>query len=838
MKTQSGALASKPEGGGIVQEITRIKNTFTDFTIHSKRSTVMQYAQAVKRTLAGVAVVLFAMVVTTGAVFGQDLILNGNIVNGGTITVARNVQNNSGGAVAVSGTGSIRLRGTVGAITAHSIQGDGSVSFTNLYFRDNRPTTFAVNVTVLDDLRVGFSGNGYTAGGSGLDIGANTLTLGAAANNGASSYDGASTAALTFSAGTVAYASGNAQSVLNTAGGVTYGTLALSNGGAKNFTTGGTVAAATFTQAGGQLSVNESVDVTTSTTLADLGSISAGETFRLTAAATGGTITAMNNGSTGTLQNAGTGTLTVTTLSGNAGVIDQTGGTTGTVAFTNNITNTGTIRTSSTGTINFNGTGTQTNTGGTISATGAGFVEFAGDIATNPGTLSFNAASTTTYDGGAQAIASTGVTYGNLVAGGSAAKTAADDFTVASNLTLTQNIAMAASQVLTMTSTTAANVSGAGEVTGSVRRLHDFTTANNYRFNRANVYLSTATQAGTDVTLTMTPATNPTNQPTDSLVARQYGLSFATLGNVEAAQLYYDNAEDNAIFYDAKIGVRTYNGATWSKLFAVGYTRTSGTNLVTVSGLNNSLAGMTELGLFKIYYGTTANNNDLSVAGNWDENSFPDGTDDVIVNHTGVTTGARALSTGSLTVNAGMDLTVNTATFPLTAAYGSSIAGSLSLTNEDANVGPLSVTGAGTLSASSGRTLTGTTWTNNTSGTSTFAGNVSFTSLTNTAGTLNFNGSGSTISGAVSNDGVFSISGTLSLATGGVQTITSNGNITVNGATGILNVGTTGVASNLTMAGTSTLAINNATGELNVFGSLELGATTTLSNDGTITVGE
>ena len=803
--------------------------------------------------MARAAVFFLCAVLTTGIALSQDLILNGNVVNNGTISVNRDVVNNTAGAVSVTGTGAIRLIGTTAG--SHSIDGGTSISFTSLDVIGSRETTVDVNTSVVDALRVGFASNAYTAGGNGFDLGANTLTLG-----GTATYDAASTSALTLSGGTVNYTNATAQTILTRgAAGLStaYGTLQLS--GDADFTvpagTGGSVSSATVSHTGaGSVTVNENFNITTTGAFGTLADVASGKTvdFQSTTAAstitnlttlagtlrksgdqTLGITTVTATAGTGVIDNAGTNTLTIGTLTANDGTVQSTS--TGTVAFTNAAASAGTI-TTATGTLDFNNDIAST---GTLSVTGAGFANFAAAVSST--TLTFNSASTATYDGGAQTIATpSSGGYGNLVADGSAAKSGAAGFTVASDLTLNQNIAMAASQVLTLTSTSAANVLGTGEVTGSVRRNHDFTNGESYRFNRANVYLSTATTAGTDVTLTMTPATDPTNPVTDSLVARRYGLSFATLGNVAALQLYYDSSEDDAIFYDTKIGVRTYNGTAWSKLNFASYTRTSGGSLVTLSGLNNSLASVQELGMFKINFVSRVNDAILANAGDWDENAFPDATDDLEIAHTGVTTGARALEGLTLMVNTGSDLTVNTASFNMTIDGNTANAGSISLTNADANVGALSVTGSGSLSAGSGRTLSGTSWTNNTSGTSTFAGNVSFSSLTNTAGTLNFNGGASTISGAVSNAsaGAFSIGGTLSLATGGVTTVTSDGNITIAGATGVLNVGQTGVASGLSMTGTSTLTVDNAAGQLNVFGNLEFAAGISLSNVGTIVVGE
>jgi len=130
-----------------------------------------------------------------------------------------------------------------------------------------RPTTLNTPTLVPTQLRVGDGTTAYTAASPGFSISTQTLTIG-----GTSTYMATSTAALTFSGGTVLFNSAAAQSILNNAAGVTYGTLSLTAAGTKNLTTGGTVTAATLTQAGGsgQLSVTENMNVTGTASIADL----------------------------------------------------------------------------------------------------------------------------------------------------------------------------------------------------------------------------------------------------------------------------------------------------------------------------------------------------------------------------------------------------------------------------------------------------------------------------------------------------------------------------------------------------------------------------------------
>lgn len=834
-------ISTEPGDGGYarktVQSTINIINTFL------KRSAVMQATKTVSRILAGV--VLCATVLMTEIGFSQDLVLNGNITNNGRINVARDVINNTTGTVTVSGTGYVVLQGTVGAITAHQIRsssGSYAIVFNNLRLRQNRPTTLLVPVTVSNDLGIGFTGANsgpYTAASPGFSIGTQTLTIGNTA-----SYLNTSSADLTFAGGTVDYTNGSSQTILTRGSAgqpTTYGTLALTGNAAFTIPAGGTVNAATVNHTGsGAVTVNETMNVTTSGSFGTIADVASGKTLQFSSTTAVSSITSLTTlsgtiqksgdqslsigtvtttATSGVIENTGTGTLTIATLSGNAGTIRSTS--TGTVAFTNAATSSGTISTA-TGTLDFNNDITST---GTVSVTGAGNVFFGGAVSST--TLTFDAASTATYDGAAQSIAvpSSGG-YGNLVLDGSANKSGPSGFTVAGNLTLNRSLAMASGQVLTMTSTTGTNVSGTGEVTGSVRRNHTFTASLPYSFNRANVTMTFASTAAGDMTLTMTPATAPSTLATAKYVERRYDFSATSVpGNLTAMQLYYDEtSEDNAnVTNTTRLGIRTRDGATWAKLFTTGYTRDANTaGLVTLTNLNYpaaTLAAVDEFGLYQVTL-ISAATGDWAATATWDEGVTPTNDDDVEV-ATPVTVAADVAGTdrpASVLVKTGGSLDLST--------------GSLAI------LGTLDVTNDGSITSSNGRTLSGTSWTNNTSGTSTLNGDVSFTSLTNTAGTLTFNGGASSITGAVSNAaaGVINVGGTLSIATGSASTVTSAGNISVTGS-GTLNVGQSGTLSSLSMTGTSTLSVDT-NANLNVFGNLELGSGVTLTNSGTITVGE
>jgi len=843
MKTQNHSSAEARSAqadatpGGAAGGTKNHHSPFNQLTVFTKRSKVMKSTNNAIRSVMRGAAALFLLIAMTVFVSAQDLILNAaSTTNNGTINVNRNVQNNApGGVAAVVGNGQVQFVGTTAG--SHSVQGGTSVSFVRLDLRGSRITTLNVATAVTTRLGIGHLA-AYTAGGAGFTIGTQTLTIG-----GASEYINASSAALTFNGvGSKVVYSGGAQDVLTKGGGVTYTTLEFSGSGAKTFLATGKVTTATLTQTAGQLVLNDDVDVTGTATITDLGSIANLKTLDVTAAATAASVTSLTNGGPGTFKVSANIDVTIGTLgAGNTGKVDNAG--TGTMSFTNNITNGGTI-TTATGKLDLNGGGAQTNNG-TISVTGAGQLLINGDIATTPGTLTLASNSITRYDGAAQDLA-TGVTYGDLRAEGTDVKSAGADLTVAGNLVLDQNILQTAGALI-MTSTTATNVTGLAEVRGAVQRTHNFAAATNYRFNRADIYLATAVMAATNLTMNMSVSTDPSGTlPSTKYVQRKYAIAPTVAGNLTAMQLHYEAGELQGSPTEAKLGVRGYTGAAWTKINNPLQVRTSGSNVVTYSNLNNAIQGTyTELGIFGVNFVSLADNSNISDQGGWDENAMPDATDDVIINHDGVHTDNVNVSVGTLTINATHDLSTTGAggLGTLTVAATSTINGTLTVSNFNASTAATTIGAGGKIDVTGAtKTLTATTLTNNSSVASTFTGNASLATLVNNGtGALNFSGSGSTISTSVTNaaNALISVGGTLNILTGGVQTLTSSGNITVTGASGVLNVGVpTTVASNLTMANGSTLTVDDPLGVVNVYGNLELGATAVLTNSGTINVGE
>jgi hypothetical protein len=427
--------------------------------VHRRNKAVTH--KKVSRLSGEVLSILLAFIVASSISLAQtytNWTLNGDVVNNGTIRVNRNIINNTTGQVTVSGTGVVVLQGN-GAVQSHSIQCTNlsntyPISIIRLDLIGTRPTTLNTPTLVPTQLRIGDGTTAYTAASPGFSVSTQTLTIG-----GTSTYMATSTAALTFSGGTVVFNGTSAQSILNNAAGVTYGTLSLTGAGTKNLTAGGTVTAATLTQAGGsgQLSVTENVDVTGTGTIADLGAISAAKKLRLTATATSASVTSMNNSSTGTLENASNSTVTIATLSGNAGMINQSGAT-GTISFTNAAASNGTIANSSTGTITFanNLTGT-----GTISQTTNGTINVGSSFTQNTYTLT---GGSVVYNGtAAQSVI--GITYNNLTistTGGNANASAA--------ITLTGNLTINSSSTLDMAGySTSSFPGGSNNNAGTIR---------------------------------------------------------------------------------------------------------------------------------------------------------------------------------------------------------------------------------------------------------------------------------------------------------------------------------------------------------------------------------
>jgi hypothetical protein len=800
-----------------IQEENKIRNnTLLTFL---PRSIVMKATTAFR--LLGT---IIALVLITGIAVSQDLKLNGNITNDGTIKVGRDVINQATAAVAVSGTGVVQLKGSgAGSHSIKSASGSYAISFSNLDLIDSRPTTCEVDVTATNNLRIGDGSTAYTAAGNGFDIGAQTMTLG-----NLSSYMATSTAALTFSGGAVVYDGAAAQTVLSKTGGVVYGNLTTS-GADKTAGDDITVnSGSTFTNS---VNVDFGAHAFTGTgvTFANTGTLISGGSVTLgTGTSVNGTFRYNQTGASQTVASAtytnldlaGTSTKTIGDVSiadvyaVAGGARSYTAGTTVTFSKAGDQTIPGE---SGYKNITLSGSGVKTLSGGTTIAgaldasvaavnvtvdagttTLGSSSNFGGNL-TVTGTLDGTASgSTTTFSGAGQSISGAGSITGfyNLTLSGTAAKSSGLDLVVSNTFTPSSGIDMG-THTLDITNNAAGAVGAFGsnaEVKGAMKRA--VTTTGTYTFNNDATTVAFATAAPTDLTLTVQPATNPTGYDAATHVNRNVAVAYtgAWAAGIATLKLGYADAEkptadeDKLKFFEGsasnanKIATgnapsRVAAGAgSFGTIELVGIRPTGASGGIAAAQVSSG----SEIVMSNIAtaFVTVADGQNFSSGATWDEGVAPALADDAQISHTGIIVDAAA-QVNSLAVDATKSVTVS---------GGNLTAGS--------------VTNDGSITVSLGRALN--------------------------------------VSGAFSNSstGSLMVTGTANLLTGSVLTLASDGNITVDGANGILNIGLSGTASNLTMAGTSTLTLNSATSRLNVFGSLEMGTNSTLVNSGIITIGE
>ncbi len=309
---------------------------------------------ALSRLVGRIYSLLFVLFVAADVSLAQNWTHTGTVTNNGAVTINGNIVNSGTGTLTVNGTGTLTFIGTTAG--SHSIQCSNltnkyPVVLNNaLYMTGSRVTTLNTPTTVNSGLGIG-NGTAYTATGNGFSIGTQTLTVG-----GASSYMATSTAALTFSGGTVNYtAASGSQTVLVGNTTTTYGVLGLT--GNANMTIpnvpAGSVSIATLTHSGtGTLTVNDSTTITTSASIGTLATVASGKLLRISGTASSSIATVSANAGTiqnyvnqplgittvttnaGTIDNNNSGTLTIATLSGNAGTVSQSGAS-GTISFTN-----------------------------------------------------------------------------------------------------------------------------------------------------------------------------------------------------------------------------------------------------------------------------------------------------------------------------------------------------------------------------------------------------------------------------------------------------------------------------------------------------------------------
>jgi hypothetical protein len=493
----------------------------------------------------------------------------------------------------------------------------------------------------------------------------------------------------------VNYRGTSSQSII----GSTYTTLNLLNSGTKDFLD--TVTAGTLTHSGGALHVDKNLSVTGTATIGEIVAIDSAKILSLgttsvidTVNANSGNVSAGIDSTTIKFLSSNTGKIVgssgalifVTPVSNNGDIIGGTGLVTfddsmkqnsdtlkagpGGILFKGipTIAASGTV-TSDSGSLMIN---TDLHNNGTFSLTHSGSAQIAGNFL-NAGTTSFDSTTTVIYGGGVQSVVT--AKYGNLVLNGSANKTVGN-LTVAGNLTLTKDLTVNPGNSLTMTSSTPLNISDTGEVVGTVRRTNRFTADTAYDFNRKNVTLGlNSTVASDTISLTMIPDSNIVNSPSTKYVKRYYAFASSNLGaaTLSSIELEYTNPEIQNNANKSKLGIREFNGSTWSKVTGPGYARTVDTvnNTVTVTNVSASLAGVTEFAVISTSFNTIASNRLWSDPTAWDEGSVPGATDDADINNPGITvstidsvgTVTLATDTSGLTISA--NLIVGSLTDPL-----------------------------------------------------------------------------------------------------------------------------------------------------------------------------
>lgn len=339
-------------------------------------------------------VVIVSICLLAGFALGQNVNLNGA---GGTLSGTYNIKGNinttnASGVYTYSGT--VKLNGTTGGATQTIANGGGSEASKALIF-----TTLTAGTTSGKDIVQGgiVTVNGaftLDAPTKSYSVGGNTLSFAGTTAIAGGSFDASNASSA------VNFISTASQTILTSTYG---GTLGISGAGAKSL--GGVILAATVSHTSG-------------------GAVTVGENFTITGN-TASTLYAISVSAGKTLTYQGTNALTIATVSSNLGTIQQTTGASGTIAFTNALSNAGTIQTG-TGVLTY--VGDLTNTGSVV-LTNTGVANFNANIL-GVGTMTFATTSTVNYNSNSgQTLA--GVSYGTLNMYGTGVKTAGNTVTIA-----------------------------------------------------------------------------------------------------------------------------------------------------------------------------------------------------------------------------------------------------------------------------------------------------------------------------------------------------------------------------------------------------------------------
>jgi hypothetical protein len=639
--------------------------------------------------------VLVAIVISSFMAYSQDIVFDSvaTFHGRGTYNVKGNIDNSASSHLADTLHGRINLIGTTAETLGVATK--GALVFDTLNVETNSQKV--AHVTITTDSALAIANGAFVVNGHTLNV------------NGAATKTGGVLKA--DSTGDIVNYNGvNSQSILGTV----YNQLNLTNSGAKNLE--GNVTASVLNHTGGGLTVDKPLSVTTTAAIGTLTTVAPATTLTLGTKAT----IAQVAGNAGTII-AGSDSTVIGTLSANTGAIH---GGAGLLAFTGKATNNGKII-GNTGVVAFNDTLAQNadsviaGIGGVLFnsvpvvgatgtlASGTGLLNFKSNVenngtialldtgkaqfdnsVTNTGALKFDTASTVTYAQAAGTQTVVPVTYGHLVLSNTD-KTSSDSLTVKGNLVLNKNITMPSLKPLILTSAVNRNVSGVGEVIGTVKRTDPFQKDSLYTYNSANVAIALdLTVAGGSAQLTMLPDSNVTSPTFTRYAKRHYAFAANNLGaaKLKGMSLAYADVELQNGVNPAKLGVRDYNGAAWSKVTNTGYVRNVDTSkhVVTIDGVSASLASVTEFSLVNVAF-STVQTGFWTAATTWDE-GVPSNLDDAEINPNHVITVDADTAVGSLAL---LDSTAHLNVFT----------GNLTVGSEMTNLGTITV-GNGTLSKS------------------------------------------------------------------------------------------------------------------------------------------
>jgi fibronectin-binding autotransporter adhesin len=711
-------------------------------------------------------------------------------------------------------------------------------------------------IAAMNSTTATYSGVISDAGGT-----AGTLTIGDSTNHGTVVLAGPST----YTGGTSVVA-GTHLEIGNTTGSAT-GTGAVTLAAGNTLT--GIAAGAKI---GGQLNLVGTNTLTTtagSLTLGNLNVTNAGNQIATGAAITvlgtttvNGTASFADNGAlTGTMA-LGTGTLTGT--GSVSGAVTVAGGT---ISGTGLTLTTGATFSGTSGTNNLSGSEsgpvTVASDSSLTQATGG---NLSGTLTLGAGATSFTAAGTSTVGGvtlngggntlkGTTSLTTSGITVngsGNTIAGnvsGAIVQTGTSTLVVAGS---------AGSDALAIGSM----LSGTGTVTTVTLAGTDTLTSTGTLHTSGITVTGTGNVLGTGtITGTITQNANSALTVSGSGGADNLGASAVLTGSGTGSVGAISLAGGNTVTGPLTTGLITVNGTTQSTIAGTvtdssGATQAAGSSLKitgSLSGPDTLVAGATTL------TGTAGTVGAVTINGSGNVISGTLTTAGITVNNTGNT--ISGTDSGLITQTAGSALTVsgaagadNLGTSATLTGSGSGSVGAVSLAGGNTLTGPLT-TGLITVNSTTQSTIAGTV--TSTNGASQTAGSslkitgslsgpdtlaAGATTLTGTAGTVGavtLNGSGNVVSGSLTTGGITvnNTGNTISGTDSGLITQTAGSALTVSGAAGADNLGTSATLTGSGTGSVGALALaggNTVTGPLST-GLITVNGTTQSTIAGTIT---